>query len=45
MYTGQHHSTNEAGEQIGSSGAGDPHLSAAGSLATSASASAKLASK
>jgi hypothetical protein len=45
MYTDQYHSINEAGEQIGSSEAADPHLSTAGSLATSASASVKLASK
>ena len=45
MYADQYHSTNEAGEQIRSSEAADPHLSAVGSLATSASASVTLASK
>jgi hypothetical protein len=41
----QYHSIDEAGEQIGSSEAVDPHLSAVSSLATPASALVKLASK
>ena len=45
MYTDHYHSINETGEQIGSSEAADLHLSTAGSLGTSASASVKLASK